>query len=56
MPDSLLKRRYKQKHGRGCKMCKPQKGGWSDHRTLQDIHADQEFAQQIRELRSVAQK
>lgn len=56
MPNTILKRRYKCKKGCGCKMCKPQKGGHVDHRTLQDVRADLDTVDQLRDFRSVAQQ
>ena len=48
--NNLLKRRFSNKHGASCRMCKPQKHHWADHRKLRDIKADVSTWEQIEEL------
>lgn len=45
-------RKFKDKKGSGCKLCKPHKHGWADNRTIQEKRKDTDTEQQIR---SVAQ-
>jgi len=48
--NNRTKRRMKEKKGCGCAMCKPQKHGHSDARTLQEKRKDVDTAQQFDEL------
>ncbi len=52
---NLLKRRYGNKHGSSCRMCKPHKHHWADQRKRRDIRADEALMEQMMELeKSVA--
>jgi len=47
-------RKFKDKKGSGCAMCKPHKHGWADKRTLQEKRKDIDTAQQVETLRSTS--
>jgi len=44
---NLLKRRYTNKRGSGCAMCKPHKHHHADRRKLRDIKADISTVEQM---------
>jgi hypothetical protein len=50
MKGKFNKAKYRCKSGCGCKMCKPQKGGHDDRRTVRDIKLSQGHQQQIDEV------
>jgi len=39
--------KYRLKAGCGCKLCKPQKGGHEDRRTIRDIRLAVSYQQQL---------
>jgi len=47
---NLLKRKYSDKQGCGCRMCQPQKHHYADQRTVQDVRADITMLEQLMEL------
>ena len=49
---NLLKRRFKNKNGCGCQMCKPHKHRHADRRTLRDVRADISTMQQLTDFKN----
>ena len=47
---NLMKRRYGNKHGSSCRMCKPHKHHWADQRKLKDVRADLSLVEQLTAL------
>lgn len=52
--NNLLKRKYTNKRGSSCAMCKPHKHHHADRRTLRDIKADISTVEQLDASRSLA--
>jgi hypothetical protein len=51
MKNKMTQAKYRCKKGCGCKLCKPQKGGHVDHRTVRDIKLSMGHASEIFEAR-----
>ena len=49
MKNKLTQAKYKCRKGCGCKMCKPQKGGHDNFRTVRDRRLSQGHADQLKE-------
>jgi len=50
MKDKHTQAKYRCKKGCGCKLCKPQKGGHENKRTIGDIRKAQDYSQQLKDL------
>lgn len=51
MKTKLTQAKYRCKKGCGCKMCKPQKGGHQDRRSLRDVKLSLGHADEIKEAK-----
>lgn len=49
MKDRLTQAKYRCKKGCGCKLCKPQKGGHQDRKTIRDVRLSQGHVDQLKE-------
>lgn len=50
MKTNLTKAKYRCRKGCGCKLCKPQKGGWESTRTIRDVKFAIAHEQQVKDL------
>lgn len=50
MKGNLRKGKYRCKKGCGCKLCKPQKGGWIDKKTIRDVKEAIKHEQELNDL------
>jgi hypothetical protein len=50
MKKKLTQAKYRCKKGCGCKLCKPQKGGHTDRRSVRDVKLSEGHQQQINEI------
>lgn len=48
MPDNIKKKKYKNKRGCGCQMCKPHKHKHCDYRTKVQKIEDERYSEQIK--------
>lgn len=55
MQTRLTQAKYRCKQGCGCKMCKPQKGGHQNRRTVRDVKLSSGHSHELSEASNIQQ-